>query len=110
MGAPLLSTAAPGAPLVAFLTATEKPDDALVSPGIAGFLVTFALALATLFLIRSMVKHLRKVRYGPDPYEEESPRTRADGRAPGEGPGLSSAAQRGEVTQPRASPEGRDTE
>jgi hypothetical protein len=45
----------------------EKEDETVVSPGLAGFLVTFALALATVFLIRSMVKHLRRVRYGPGP-------------------------------------------
>ena len=43
------------------------PSADTVSPGIAGFLVIFALALATVLLIRSMVGHLRKVRYGPGP-------------------------------------------
>jgi hypothetical protein len=38
-----------------------------VSPGIAGFLVTFALALATWLLIRSMVGRIRRLRYTPDP-------------------------------------------
>jgi hypothetical protein len=42
-------------------------DPTLGSPGLAGFLVTFALAIATWLLIRSMVGRLRKVRYGPDP-------------------------------------------
>lgn len=52
--------------------AAQKEGEAVVSPGLAGFLVTFALALATVFLIRSMVKHLRKVRYGPGPGGEGS--------------------------------------
>ena len=40
---------------------------------LAGFLIVFALALATLLLVRSMVGHLRKVRYGPGPTAEETP-------------------------------------
>ncbi len=47
------------------LPAAVAPETA--SPGLAGFLAMFALALATVVLIRSMVKHLRKVRYGPGP-------------------------------------------
>lgn len=38
-------------------------DPQKASPGVAGFLVVFVLALATWLLIRSMVGHLRKVRY-----------------------------------------------
>ena len=41
------------------------PQDA-ASPGLLGFLVMFALSGVTILLVRSMVKHLRKVRYGPD--------------------------------------------
>jgi hypothetical protein len=52
------------------LSAVDDPAKPLVSPGVAGFLVTFGLALATLFLIRSMVKHLRKVNYSPEPGEK----------------------------------------
>jgi hypothetical protein len=49
------------------LSTTVKtiPDPATVSPGFAGFLVVFCLAVATVFLIRSMVKHLRKVNFVP---------------------------------------------
>jgi hypothetical protein len=45
---------------------TPPPDDT-VGPGVGGFLVIFVLALATVLLIRSMVGHLRKVRYSPEP-------------------------------------------
>ena len=45
---------------------TPPPDDS-VGPGVAGFLAIFGVALATVLLIRSMVGHLRKVRYGPGP-------------------------------------------
>jgi|GEM_PF-4010502 len=50
------------------------PDFTRVGPGLLGFFVIFALALATVLLIRSMVYHLRKVRYspGPDGGAEES--------------------------------------
>jgi hypothetical protein len=50
---------------------TPPPDDS-VGPGVGGFLVIFGLAIATLLLIRSMVGHLRKVRYGPGPDAGES--------------------------------------
>ncbi len=42
-------------------------DASRIGPGFAGFAVMFALAVATVLLMRSMVGHLRKVRYGPDP-------------------------------------------
>ena len=48
-------------------TAPQGPNSDEVSPGLIGFITVFLLALATWLLIRSMVKHLRKVRYGPGP-------------------------------------------
>lgn len=45
----------------------KVPDPDMVSPGFAGFLTIFLLTLATIVLIRSMTRHLRKVRYSPDP-------------------------------------------
>ncbi|NLT54571.1 MAG: hypothetical protein GXX79_08380 [Actinomycetales bacterium] len=50
------------------VTAVQQgPDPDRVTPGLAGFLVVFLLAVITLLLVRSMVRHLRKVRYGPAP-------------------------------------------
>ena len=49
---------------------TPKPET--VTPGLAGFLVVFGLALVTVLLIRSMTSHLRKVRYSPDPAAQEA--------------------------------------
>jgi hypothetical protein len=49
------------------------PDPDLVTPGVAGFLVVFLLAVATIFLLRSMTAHLRKVRHSPDPAAEPEP-------------------------------------
>jgi hypothetical protein len=54
---------------------THIPPPEMVSPGFAGFLTIFLLAVATILLIRSMVKHLRKVRYSPDPSAEPPART-----------------------------------
>ncbi len=51
----------------ALRAATSIPPADKVSPGLVGFLVMFGLALATVLLVRSMVGHLRKVRYGPEP-------------------------------------------
>jgi hypothetical protein len=43
------------------------PSLETIGPGFAGFVAIFAVALATVLLLRSMVGHLRKVRYSPDP-------------------------------------------
>jgi hypothetical protein len=48
-------------------TVEKIPAPDTVSPGFAGFLMVFLLALATVLLIRSMVKHLRKVNHLPEP-------------------------------------------
>jgi hypothetical protein len=56
-------------------------DPTLGSPGLAGFVVTFLLAIATWLLIRSMVGRLRKVRYGPDPSRQDSEEQAGDSPA-----------------------------
>jgi hypothetical protein len=43
--------------------ATRIPDPDTVSPGFAGFLAVFVVAVATVLLIRSMTKHMRKVKF-----------------------------------------------
>lgn len=45
------------------MLAVDLTDPSVVSPGLGGFLTLFILALAFIVLIRSMVGHLRKVRY-----------------------------------------------
>ncbi len=50
--------------------AQQPPPDDVVGPGVGGFIAIFLLALATVLLIRSMVGHLRKVRYGPGPADD----------------------------------------
>jgi hypothetical protein len=57
------------------MAATTPPPDDAVGPGVGGFLVIFVLALATVLLIRSMVGHLRKVRYSPGPDAGEPERS-----------------------------------
>jgi hypothetical protein len=69
-GAPAALTSALTSALAAALAAATPADDK-VSPGLAGFLTVFGLALVTVLLIRSMVGHLRKVRYSPEPGQEE---------------------------------------
>ena len=47
-------------------------DPRYASPGVLGFLVIFGLALVTWLLMRSMVGHLRKVRYSAEAAEREA--------------------------------------
>ena len=60
------------------------PDPDTVSPGFLGFAVMFLLAVATILLIRSMVTHLRKVRYLPES-EDQAPRTGPNNSGPASG-------------------------
>ncbi|MFN8076695.1 MAG: hypothetical protein U0Q15_14930 [Kineosporiaceae bacterium] len=52
-------------------TSVAEPDKDKVTPGTLGFIVVFALAVATVLLVRSMVGHLRKIRYSPEPGSAE---------------------------------------
>jgi hypothetical protein len=81
---------------VTFLTfAQAGPSYETIGPGFAGFLVIFALAVATVLLLRSMVGHLRKVRYGSVPDGGSAPQGEAEPAEP--------ARQDGE-TPPREAP------
>ncbi len=42
--------------------ASTAPDD-LVTPGVIGFVITFLVAVATVFLIIDMTRRIRRVRY-----------------------------------------------
>lgn len=44
-------------------TPSGTPDDDLVTPGVAGFVVTFLVALAAVLLALDMVRRIRRVRY-----------------------------------------------
>lgn len=76
--------------VAAGLHAVSSPPAEKVTPGILGFLVVFALALVVLLLIRSMVGHMRKVRYSPDPSTE------AGAESPGAGDGTGDGTVGGE--------------
>jgi hypothetical protein len=67
------------------LPQVTTPSLETVGPGFAGFVAIFALALVTVLLLRSMVRHLRKVRYSPDPAAEDTERKPQD--TPGDAPG-----------------------
>jgi hypothetical protein len=84
-------------------------DPQYASPGVAGFLVVFFLAVATYLLIRSMVGHLRKVRYDAElteaqeaeALEAEARETEARERGGASRQGAPSADEaRSDATQP----------
>lgn len=54
----LLDTETPG-PLVP----PSEVDDALVTPGVWGFVITFAVVVVVVLLIIDMVRRMRRVRY-----------------------------------------------
>jgi hypothetical protein len=64
------------------LAPAAAPISSQISPGFLGFVVLFLLAVATYLLIRSMVYHLRKVRYGPSP-DDKPGDPDGDGTDPG---------------------------
>jgi hypothetical protein len=102
--------AAPVTSLTAVTAAQQPPPDDMAGPGTAGFIAIFLLALATVVLIRSMVGHLRKVRYGPGPQGDGKraalPDTAPHGsgaaptKASAEGPGQPPAETRAERPAP----------
>jgi hypothetical protein len=57
--------------VTAFTPAAVTPSLETIGPGFAGFLAIFGVAVATVLLLRSMVGHLRKVRYSPDPAAQD---------------------------------------
>jgi hypothetical protein len=73
--------------VLGLVAAQTPPPDSTVGPGVGGFLAIFAIAIATVLLIRSMVGHLRKVRYGPGPPDDEPQHVDGvDGMPDAEGP------------------------
>jgi hypothetical protein len=62
---------------------TDELDPLSVSPGLVGFLATFAVAVATVLLILDMVRRLRRMRFREDQErrrEEEAARAQEDER------------------------------
>lgn len=56
----------------------KELDPTQVSPGVPGFVVTFALALACWLLFRSLTTHLRRVNHSPEPVEPGQDAAAAD--------------------------------
>jgi hypothetical protein len=74
--------------VVGLLQAAPSPET--VGPGFAGFLAIFGVAVATVLLLRSMVGHLRKVRYSPDPAaqtRQDTPEAPSSPDTPQDSPG-----------------------
>ncbi len=59
-------------------TPAPELDPAVVTPGIEGFLVFFALALASWFLYRSLLKQVRRVDVRARQQREQEEESRAD--------------------------------
>ena len=61
----------------------DRPADELIGPGIIGFLVTFGVAVALVFLVRDMNRRIQRLRYGRG--DTDAPGD-ADGPDAGRGP------------------------
>jgi hypothetical protein len=46
---------------------SRATDDSIVRPGWLGFVVFLAMAVALFFLLRSFIKHLKRVNFEEDP-------------------------------------------
>ena len=62
--------------------AASVPASSMVTPGILGFLVFAALAVALVFLLRSMNKQFRKITPGPGPAAASGAEDQAKQEAP----------------------------
>lgn len=75
-----------------------------VGPGFLGFLVTFGVVAIMFFLIRDMVKRIRRVRYRAQVEEETGEEeTGAEGAEPG-APEAAGAAEGAEGVEPKGRP------
>ena len=77
---PTSSTFSPG------VISTRATDDNVVRPGWLGFLVFLAMAVAVYFLLRSFVRHLKRVDFdeGVDPGAVPAPKVDPSGRPSGD--------------------------
>ncbi len=64
-------------------TTPEDLDPTTVSPGLIGFLVTFAIAVATVLLVLDMVRRIRRLRYRE---QQELARREREAAGPDEDP------------------------
>ena len=77
---PTSSTFAPN------VVSTRATDDSVVRPGWLGFLVFLAMAVAVYFLLRSFVRHLKRVDFdeGVEPGAVPAPKAEQSGRPSGD--------------------------
>lgn len=61
---------------------TQVPDDLEVTPGLAGFLATFAVAVACVLLFLSLTRHLRRAQHNAEEQGLPVDRRRTVGRRP----------------------------
>jgi hypothetical protein len=85
----------------------DLSDPSVVSPGIAGFVTVFLLALAFLVLVRSMVGHLRRVRYQAEREAAEREAAPVGEAAEREAAPVGEAAERGSSKAPEPGVPGR---
>ncbi|MFJ4202421.1 hypothetical protein ACIP2Y_22735 [Streptomyces sviceus] len=62
-----------------FVTLAKEVDEDKVTPGVLGFIVFAAMALAVWALMRSMSKHMGKVDFKESPGDETSGENTAEG-------------------------------
>lgn len=73
-------------------TGQDRPADELIGPGIIGFLVTFGVAVALVFLVRDMNRRIQRLRYRRDSGSDggsDGGSERPRDPDPGAGPGAS---------------------
>ncbi len=66
-------------------TTPEELDPTTVSPGLIGFLVTFAIAVATVLLLLDMVRRVRRLKYREQQEVAAQERAAAEGGADPQG-------------------------
>jgi hypothetical protein len=69
------------------VTFAKEVDEDKVTPGVLGFIVFAAMALAVWALMKSMSRHMNRVDFTqvPDPEAEQAEPEAADAEAPGQG-------------------------
>ena len=64
-------------------SSSEAPDPDSISPGVTGFIATFALVVACLLLFVSMARRVRRMQYRAEHDEAEHDERADDGTAAG---------------------------
>lgn len=89
--------------LIAATLATEVPDQYEVTPGLTGFLATFAVLVVFLLLVRSFNKNMRKVNANERQRQAEAAAQAEADAASGEAPVAPSDAEAAPVREGESS-------